>query len=242
MNELDYILVTKQLTFMLRHDPKSLIHMDNNGYLPMDYIVNHINVRFIKSGLGLNDFTPVTAEDIINIVAESAGKYDMFQNVTGSLNLLHVCATSGHSLTLNQSSTQISLDECPELLFYGTSVINYQKIAEDNRIAPIGTDLVPLTGNIDIAAKAGGRYGSPVVLIFRAEELYKEGLVIYKTSNREYHTGEIPFKLINEVIHVDSFLDGGNDFPTLIKMLNDNQLYPHSMCEEFCADDSRKDI
>ena len=118
--------------------------------------------------------TPLTREVIKKVMAESSK-----QRFRISEDGMYIRAGYGHSVDV-----ELNLDPTtpPALLYHGTARRNLEGI-RDEGVHSGSRNLVHLSAQKADARTVGQRHGKPVILVVRAEEMYREGHPFYQSES-----------------------------------------------------------
>jgi putative RNA 2'-phosphotransferase len=97
-------------------------------------------------------------------------------------------ANQGHSIPVD-----VELEEVvqPEILYHGTGE-KYVASIDQQGLIPKSRLYVHLSGDEDTAVKVGQRHGKPVVYLVKSGEMYRDGIVFYRSVNGVWLTKAVP--------------------------------------------------
>lgn len=172
--------ISKFLSLLLRHKPEVLgLKLDDNGWTDTHELLEKINT---------NKF-PLTLGQLKQVVENNDKKRFAFSN-----DFSRIRANQGHSVTVD-----LDLPEQvpPATLYHGTAKKNLDSIQE-NGLVKGERHHVHLSIDKQTALKVGQRYGKPVILTIRAEDMYKNGFKFYLSENGVWLTEHVPAIYIAE--------------------------------------------
>lgn len=175
----DFKSISKFLSLILRHKPETIgITLDKNGWADMRELTNKMNNHYRDRVISL--------ELLLNIVnLDNKNRYEVNND--------QIRARQGHSIS--NVDLQLEPQIPPEVLFHGTvqrfiSSIMQQGITKGTR------QYVHLSKDIETAKIVGSRRGEPVILTIDSEQMHKDGVIFYLSSNGVWLTDWIAPKYI----------------------------------------------
>ncbi|QAX84768.1 RNA--NAD 2'-phosphotransferase [Pseudomonas sp. DTU12.3] len=181
MNKKQLTHISKFLSFVLRHNPKSIdIQLDSEGWT----LINDIIEGAEKQGLSINK------SQILSILELSEKK-----RFAVSDDETKIRALQGHTT----SDVDIAYAEKipPEFLYHGTAKNFLRSILKDGLI-PGSRQYVHLTQDLQSAIAVGGRHGSPIALKINALEMHRNGVHFYQAENGVWLTKKVhPTYILN---------------------------------------------
>jgi putative RNA 2'-phosphotransferase len=176
--EKENIRISKLLSLVLRHEPKSIgISLDKNGWTDVEILIKRIN----ESG------TPIS-KDLIRYVVENNSKKRFAFNEDETM----IRANQGHSIEIELGYDQI---EPPALLFHGTPETALNSILEKG-IQKRNRHHVHMSTDTETARNVGQRYGKPIVLQIAAQDMYADGFQFFRSENQVWLTDHVPPRYI----------------------------------------------
>ena len=101
-------------------------------------------------------------------------------------------ANQGHSIPVDVELEKV---EPPEILYHGTGEKFVASIDEQGLI-PKSRLYVHLSDDEDTARKVGQRHGKPVIYTVKSGEMYRAGIVFYRSVNGVWLTKAVPVKYL----------------------------------------------
>jgi len=169
------VLVSKYVSYLLRHNPEDL-EMDDDGFVDLGDLVLKVRRRY----------PTVDRSFLIKLVDESERK--RFEIVENKIRALY-----GHTVPVH-----IHLKEHRQIerLYHGTTPQAAKEILEKG-LQPMRRKWVHLSPTEEIALEVGKRRtNSPVVLVIDASEARSHGLRFYKATEKVYVCKYVPAKYI----------------------------------------------
>lgn len=169
---------SKFLSYILRHDPKSInLDMDHNGWVKTQDIIQNSKESKYK-------FTMRILEDIVN--SDEKSRYEFNQNKT------MIRAVQGHSI----KDVIMDYEEYipTEVLYHGTSVSNYKEIIKSGSIISKSRNYVHLSKDLQTASNVGSRHGELKLITIDAAKMKKDGFNFYEAKNGVILVDEVPTK------------------------------------------------
>lgn len=177
------IKLSKFLSYVLRHEPKSIgITLDINGWVDVDVLIK-------KAAEHGTSFTLAELEDV---VANNEKKRFTIVTTDG-ISLIR--AAQGHS------SAQVKMELVkrvpPDMLYHGTASKHLKSIMKQGLI-PGTRHHVHLSSDSATAMTVGGRHGRPVLLKINTKAMYEQGYHFYLSDNEVWLTDNVPSAFIYE--------------------------------------------
>lgn len=172
---------SKFISLILRHKPESIgISLDEHGWASVDELI-----------AGVNKTHSLDMEILERIVAE-----DEKQRYSFNEDKTLIRANQGHSIPVD-----VELEEVcpPEVLYHGTgekytSSIDKQGLISKSRL------YVHLSDDEETARKVGQRHGKPVIYTVKSGEMYRDGIVFYRSVNGVWLTKAVLVKYLERGI------------------------------------------
>ena len=164
-NDKDLTSTSKFLSYVLRHHPESIgVHLDRQGWASVDELIE----KSRKKG------RRITLETIKKVISSGSK-----QRFVLSPDDCFIRAGYGHSIDVD-----LGLEpECPPpTLYHGTARRNLDSIRQKGLRAG-SRNYVHLSADRSDAKSVGVRHGKPVILKIRAEEMYREGIPLYRSDS-----------------------------------------------------------
>ena len=174
MNEKRRTRISKFLSLILRHKPEAVgLTLDSNGWIEVETLLE-------ACAANRNAFTRAELEEV---VATNDKKRFAFDE-----NKAKIRASQGHSIAV-----EIEFEEKnpPEILYHGTAERNIKTIQEKG-LLKMRRHHVHLSSDIETALKVGKRYGKPIVLKVKAEEMANENYKFFVSANGVWLTEKVP--------------------------------------------------
>ena len=168
---------SKFISLILRHKPETIgITLDEHGWANVDELI-----------AGVSKTHPLDMAGLERIVAE-----DEKQRYSFNDDKTLIRANQGHSI-----SVDVELEEVrpPEMLYHGTGE-KYVSSIEEQGLIPKSRLYVHLSCDEDTARKVGQRHGKPVIYIVKSDEMYRDGIVFYRSVNGVWLTKAVPVKYL----------------------------------------------
>ncbi len=166
--------ISKRLSYVLRHRPDSIgLRLDQQGY---------VEVELLLSALARHG-DELTIEQLNELVLTNDKKRFSF-DPTGS----RIRANQGHSINIDLNYDQKSP---PPILYHGTASRFVPSIRQRGLLKG-QRHHVHLTESRDTAMSVGSRYGEPVILIVRADQMVANGSRFFLSENQVWLTECVP--------------------------------------------------
>lgn len=170
--------VSKFLSLILRHRPETIgLALDDSGWAEVGELLTKINL----SG------KPLTLDQLTAVVENNDKKRFAFSD-----DQTKIRANQGHSIEVD-----LALDEAepPEILYHGTAERNLVPIREKGLLKG-QRNHVHLSVDQDTARSVGVRYGKPVVLKIRSQQMQSDGCSFFLSKNGVWLTAYVDPKYI----------------------------------------------
>ena len=168
---------SKFISLILRHKPETIgITLDEHGWANVDELI-----------AGVSKTHPLDMVGLERIVAE-----DEKQRYSFNDDKTLIRANQGHSIPVDVELEEV---EPPEILYHGTGEKFVASIDEQGLI-PKSRLYVHLSGDEDTARKVGQRHGKPVIYNVKSGEMYRDGIVFYRSVNGVWLTKTVPAKYL----------------------------------------------
>lgn len=168
---------SKFISLILRHKPETIgITLDEHGWANVDELI-----------AGVSKTHPLDMTGLERIVAE-----DEKQRYSFNEDKTLIRANQGHSIPVDVELEKV---EPPEILYHGTGEKFVASIDEQGLI-PKSRLYVHLSGDEDTARKVGQRHGKPVIYSVKSGEMFRDGIVFYRSVNGVWLTKIVPVKYL----------------------------------------------
>ncbi len=168
---------SKYISLILRHKPETIgITLDEHGWANVEELI-----------AGVSKTHPLDMAGLERIVAE-----DEKQRYSFNEDKTLIRANQGHSILVDVELVKV---EPPEILYHGTGEKFVASIDEQGLI-PKSRLYVHLSGDEDTARKVGQRHGKPVIYTVKSGEMYRAGIVFYRSVNGVWLTKAVPVKYL----------------------------------------------
>ena len=176
MNEKELISKGKHLAFLLRHDKEAF----ENG------LIDHNGWRSVSELIKSQGYTKELLDGIVETNNKQRYEYNGDKTKTR--------ARQGHSINVDVGLTETIP---PNILYHGTSTKALESIYKQGIVK--GERLyVHLSKDEETALKVGSRHGTPYVLVIDSEQMYKDGIKFYLSSNGVWLTDYVDTKYIKK--------------------------------------------
>lgn len=168
---------SKFISLILRHKPEAIgITLDEHGWANVDELI-----------AGVSKTHPLDMAGLERIVAD-----DEKQRYSFNDDKTLIRANQGHSIPVD-----VELEEVcpPEVLYHGTGE-KYTSSIEVQGLIPKSRLYVHLSCDEDTARKVGQRHGKPVIYIVKSGEMYRDGIVFYRSVNGVWLTKAVSVKYL----------------------------------------------
>ena len=179
---MDYIALSKEVSFALRHAPQEYgLELDEEGFVPVEELLAALNERPGRERL-------LTVNDLQEIVHSSDKK--RHEIVDGKIRAYY-----GH--TTSQKIVKREAAPPPAVLYHGTAHRFLDTILKEG-LKPMARQYVHLSADIETAKSVGARRDpEPVVLAIDAESAWKDGIRFYIGNGRVWLADKIPAKYLS---------------------------------------------
>ena len=168
--------VSKQMAYLLRHDPSGL-EMDDEGFVDLEELLARLKERWKN----LND--PKLREIVEQ---DPKGRYE----ISGD----RIRALYGHSIDVEPDLPEVDV----QVLYHGTSEKSAERINQEG-LKSQGRRKVHLSAKKKDAIEVGERHTpDPVLLEIKAAKATEAGIVFQKASEKVYVTDFVPPKFIEK--------------------------------------------
>ena len=168
---------SKFISLILRHKPETIgITLDEHGWANVDELI-----------AGVSKTHPLDMTGFERIVAEDEKQRYSF-NDDKSL----IRANQGHSIPVDVELEEV---EPPEILYHGTGE-KYVASIDVQGLIPKSRLYVHLSGDMDTARKVGHRHGKAVIYSVKSGEMFRDGIVFYRSVNGVWLTKIVPVKYL----------------------------------------------
>lgn len=172
---------SKFISLILRHKPDVIgITLDEHGWANVDDLLTGLN----KAG------HIVCMKDLEDIVStDNKQRYSFNEDKT------LIRANQGHSINVDVELKEV---EPPSILYHGTTKDVLESIYEQG-IKPMSRLYVHLSKDIDTATKVAKRRRNPIILEVNTEQMRKDNIKFYLSSNGVWLTKYVDSKYIKEM-------------------------------------------
>lgn len=171
---------SKFISLILRHKPETIgITLDEHGWANVDELI-----------AGVSKTHPLDMAGLERIVAE-----DEKQRYSFNDDKTLIRANQGHSIPVDVELEEV---EPPEVLYHGTGEKFVASIDKQGLI-PKSRLYVHLSGDEDTARKVGQRHGKPVIYYVKSGEMYRDGIVFYRSVNGVWLVKKVPIQYLERV-------------------------------------------
>jgi putative RNA 2'-phosphotransferase len=172
------IRISKFLSFVLRHRPKTLgLTLNEAGWVKISELIDAANAHGKQLDL----------DRLLRIVQEN-DKQRFAISSDGTL----IRANQGHSMSVDLG---LAPAQPPSKLFHGTVVRFLHGIQQKGLLAG-NRQYVHLSADTHTAAIVGRRRGSPVALVIDAERMASDAMNFYLSQNGVWLTAHVPVRYI----------------------------------------------
>lgn len=172
---------SKFISLILRHKPDVIgITLDEHGWANVDELLTGLN----KAG------HIVCMKDLEDIVStDNKQRYSFNEDKT------LIRANQGHSINVDVELKEV---EPPSILYHGTTKDVLESIYKQG-IKPMSRLYVHLSKDIDTATKVAKRRRNPIILEVNTEQMRKDNIKFYLSSNGVWLTKYVDSKYIKEM-------------------------------------------
>ncbi|SMN21886.1 similar to Saccharomyces cerevisiae YOL102C TPT1 tRNA 2'-phosphotransferase [Maudiozyma saulgeensis] len=217
------IQISKALSYLLRHGAqKEKLVIDNNGYIPIDTILQHNRLKTHKC----------SRQDLIRVVNNNDKKRFIIDEEKDM-----IAATQGHSIELKPDDTILipikDSDSLPSKLIHGTNVRNCLAIVESGKISKMRRNHIHLSIGIvgkDTNVISGMRKTSSVYIYIKKDPETLSQLKLFKSLNDVYLCeNDINISCFEKIeIKNKKQLNDDQDTAKLVQLLKDKNV-PYEM-------------
>lgn len=180
MNEIQNKRISKFLSLILRHQPKTIqLKLDENGWA-------EVNELITKSAKGRMHFSFEELEEVVE--TNNKKRFAFNEDKT------RIRASQGHSIDVDLA---LKASQPPDFLYHGTAEINISSILGKG-IEKRTRQHVHLSADKETATKVGMRHGKPVILTIRTREMHEDGISFYLSANNVWLTDFVDAKYISK--------------------------------------------
>lgn len=172
---------SKFISLILRHKPEAIgITLDEHGWANVDELLT-----------GLNEAGHIVCmKDLEDIVStDNKQRYSFNEDKT------LIRANQGHSINVDVELKEV---EPPSILYHGTTKDVLESIYKQG-IKPMSRLYVHLSQDIDTATKVAKRRRNPIILEVNTEQMRKDNIKFYLSSNGVWLTKYVDSKYIKEM-------------------------------------------
>lgn len=182
MTTLDYALMSKTVSFALRHRPQDLgLTLDKEGWC---------SVQDLLAGLDTHGL-PMTLPQLQDLVARSDK-----QRFALSSDGTRIRANQGH--TTKSVELTFQKKHPPAVLYHGT-IERFLPAIFKGGLSPMKRHHVHLSADVASAMAVGGRRGQAVILEVRAGDLALAGQDFFLSDNGVWLTAPVPAKYLRRM-------------------------------------------
>jgi putative RNA 2'-phosphotransferase len=183
MEEKRIIRVSKLLSLILRHKPEKYnLTLDSNGWLLVKDLI-----QAVSRDKNYEDFNLEVLKHVVEVNDKKRFEFNDNQTM--------IRASQGHSLDVDLELTEL---EPPEFLYHGTVSKNWTRI-KNTGINKMSRTHVHLSNDKFTAKKVGSRRGTPVLLVVSSNQMFKDGVKFYQSTNGVWLTDFVDKKYIKFV-------------------------------------------
>lgn len=177
--DVDVVRVSKRLSYVLRHDPRSVgITLDAAGWVGVDELLAALR----RHG------TPVSRAELEHVVATNDKRRFALQGD-------RIRASQGHSVPVDLGLPPV---EPPSVLYHGTARRHVAAIL-DAGLRPGRRHDVHLSADADTARRVGARHGAPVVLVVDSGRMHRDGHEFRRSANGVWLIAQVPASYLRQV-------------------------------------------
>jgi putative RNA 2'-phosphotransferase len=163
-NKID--LISKRLSYILRHNPKRFnVCLDEKGWANLDDVLGGLR--------SFGDIIDLEKEDLLNMVSKQRkARFNIYNN--------KIKANYGHTVFIKEMDVVMP----PDVLYHGTARRYLNSILR-NGLIRMHRQYVHLSVDLDIAIETGKRKDrTPSIIQIDSKTAYQEGILFYKGSDR----------------------------------------------------------
>jgi putative RNA 2'-phosphotransferase len=174
------VSISKQLSFVLRHDPGSIgISLDREGWVRVDLLLEALE----RHGNALD-------RSELEAIVRQSDKRRFALSADGAL----IRANQGHSVEVELGYAPLAP---PSVLYHGT-VARYLPSIRERGLVRGDRHHVHLSATRELAEAVGRRRGSPVVLEVDAGRMAAAGHEFFRSENGVWLTSHVPPEFLRE--------------------------------------------
>lgn len=175
---------SKYISLILRHKPEIIgITLDEHGWADVNELIS-----------GVNRTHPLTMELLEEIVrTDEKQRYSFNEDKT------LIRANQGHSIPVDVELPEL---KPPAILYHGTGR-KYVESIDRQGLIPKSRLYVHLSSDRETALKVGKRHGSPVVYTIKAEAMFMDGYLFYRSVNGVWLTKTVPVEYLKKVTLIE---------------------------------------
>lgn len=172
---MDYNKLGTTVCYLLRHNPTSRgLVLDKYGYCPIRDLALALNGPFAEE--------PVRVEDLVKMAElDEKNRYTIHDGF--------IKCNYGHSIDVELEPQENLVDEIPDVLYHGTTVMNAKSIRETG-LQSRQRNYVHVTDVKEMAELVGLRYGKQddnvVILEIDSKQMVEDGVPIHSTDSSVY--------------------------------------------------------
>ena len=173
--------VSKYISLILRHKPEAIgITLDEHGWAVVDDLIDGVAENY--PGFNMEMLREIVATD-------DKKRYSFNQDYD------LIRANQGHSIPVD-----VGLEEVkpPEYLYHGSGMKYARSIYKEGLI-PKSRLYVHLSGDIETATDVGKRHGKPVVFRVKAQAMYEQGFIFYRSENGVWLIEKVPAEYLEPI-------------------------------------------
>jgi len=178
MDENKLVRISKFLSLVLRHKPEQIgLTLDSEGWADVEELIQ----KALEAGVILD------RPSLREVVQHAEKKRFSFSEEGKKIRAIY-----GHSIPISLGDEYA---EPPELLYHGTTA-RFLPSIEKEGLGPGTRQYVHLVEDKRTAVEVGRRYGEPVVLVVKAQEMHENGFEFFKTESGIWLTKSVPVEYI----------------------------------------------
>lgn len=169
-----------KLSYLLRHKPEDAnLTMNSEGWVSISSI---------------NSNTDITSDILHEIVStDEKNRYELSEDG------LFIRARQGHSIP--HINVGFEKKDPPDILYHGTTLDNFNKIIQSNKILPMSRQYVHLSESIETAASVGSRRKNTLVICeIDTSRMIDSGFEFLVSTNNVWQVTEVPLRFIKLII------------------------------------------
>ena len=170
----------KYVSMLLRHHPEEAgVILDEHGWTDVEDLIRKVSPKY-----------PLT-EELLHQMAYAPDK----QRYEFSEDGKKIRAVHGHSVEVDLGYEET---EPPAILYHGTAE-KYRESIEMHGLIKKSRQYVHLSERIDQAEQVGRRHGKLVLYKVRAAEMYRDGMIFYRSVSGVWLTDTVPPEYLEEM-------------------------------------------